>query len=663
MLRLKKENELWKVSSVLIFFLLLCTFAFAEKVRIHKAGGGGGATDQVGAVTDDKWCVGDGTLVQCTENAPAGAGNVTAEGFVFDQIPYAVSTTGIAGSANILYNNTNPIFKVSNSNLTVLFSRYANQLYINQTNTTGIEWASGSPTSLIWIDDNRAGTTVNEKEEASLVITGDGTYSAYFEDQVYIANQITGTAGLWFKGDDNVGYFGIGVDVDSVMAWDLNGAGDDFFSWGIRRQAASDSATLYLFTDYTNNNPSGDTAHDNYISPTLVMLNSNGADAGDYAAVVMGGRTQSNVAATHYFDFYAMTGASDGGVSAVTTEIPAMFRIGDSGTATSGHSLSSGDVLFEDDVEINGVFYPDGGIDGYFTEAEILALANLTYYFNRTTDIPLGTNTSGNYVASVATTAPLTGGAAGSEGATITIVIPKATTSVDGYLNSTDWTTFNGKMAGDLAKDLVTTAPITGGTDNILPGADADVTLAITMTGDIVATAPILINATTEVNDILPGNDVDTTISINMLGDLATTSPITGAAANIFPGTDGAKATIAFDNGALLLKNQTKSITIYNVTASHDVLLWATPKAITIINITMSCVGGTDVVAVLQECNVTGFACVNSNTTFWQTLAGQGTFVDDFNDAAIDAHDVLAINVTTVNGTPSNYMMSITWDE
>lgn len=61
-----------------------------------------------------------------------------------------------------------------------------------------------------------------------------------------------------------------------------------------------------------------------------------------------------------------------------------------------------------------------------------------------------------------------------------------------------------------VAKDLVTTAPLTGAEDNIFPGADADVTIAITM-----------------------------------LGDLATTAPLTGAAANIFPGSNGNKATIA----------------------------------------------------------------------------------------------------------------------
>ena len=334
--------------------------------------------------------------------------------------------------------------------------------------------------------------------------------------------------------------------------------------------------------------------------------------------------------------------------------------------------------------------------------------------------IALTSNTTGNYVASVATTAPLAGGAAGSEGAALTLTLTQT-------------------------GDLVGTAPVlingTTAVNDILPGNDVDTTISLNMLGDIVATAPILVNGTTNVDNILPGNDVDTTLSINILGDLATTAPITGAANDIFPGTTGAKATIAIpkataaadgylnatdwttfnnsidaevdptvdtsaeimaiigadgikdthidwgtganqvssddvpvggtniyfnktaESGTLSLKNQTKTISIYNITASHDAPLWQTPKAITIINVTMMCVGGTDVVAVLQECNETGFSCVNSNTTFWQTMANTGIVVKDFNDAAIDAGDCLNLNITTVNGTPSFYRMNILYNE
>lgn len=50
--------------------------------------------------------------------------------------------------------------------------------------------------------------------------------------------------------------------------------------------------------------------------------------------------------------------------------------------------------------------------------------------------VALGTDTTGNYVASVATTSPLTGGAGGSEGATLTLAIPAANATTNGYMPS-----------------------------------------------------------------------------------------------------------------------------------------------------------------------------------------------------------------------------------
>lgn len=61
------------------------------------------------------------------------------------------------------------------------------------------------------------------------------------------------------------------------------------------------------------------------------------------------------------------------------------------------------------------------------------------------------------------------------------------------------------------AKDLVTTAPITGAADNIFVGADSDVTVALTLLKDIVTTAPL----TGAENDVLPGADADLTLALD----------------------------------------------------------------------------------------------------------------------------------------------------
>jgi hypothetical protein len=50
----------------------------------NTSGANTGDNDQVGSVTLGKLCVGDGSLVQCTEDAPAGAGDITRVGDCLD---------------------------------------------------------------------------------------------------------------------------------------------------------------------------------------------------------------------------------------------------------------------------------------------------------------------------------------------------------------------------------------------------------------------------------------------------------------------------------------------------------------------------------------------------------------------------------------------------
>jgi hypothetical protein len=66
-----------------------------------------------------------------------------------------------------------------------------------------------------------------------------------------------------------------------------------------------------------------------------------------------------------------------------------------------------------------------------------------------------GKQAAGTYVNSVSATAPITS----SGGVTPTIAIPAATGSVNGYLTSTDWTTFNNKGSGTVTS-VTGTAPV-----------------------------------------------------------------------------------------------------------------------------------------------------------------------------------------------------------
>jgi hypothetical protein len=92
--------------------------------------------------------------------------------------------------------------------------------------------------------------------------------------------------------------------------------------------------------------------------------------------------------------------------------------------------------------------------------------ANKTYTFPNTTGTVALTSDLTSYLTTVTSDAPLTGsGTSGSH-----LSIPAATTSVSGYLTSTDWTTFNNKGSGTVTSVSGTAGRVssTGGTTPVI---------------------------------------------------------------------------------------------------------------------------------------------------------------------------------------------------
>ncbi|HDZ27700.1 hypothetical protein LCGC14_0489340 [marine sediment metagenome] len=221
---------------------------------------------------------------------------------------------------------------------------------ITQTAVAGTE---GQP--LIFIDDARTGATASSKEEATIRIDAEGSHALYIEDgYVYFAaaavfesaSDVITTNKFWAK--DNA-WIAWGTAIDWQTNWDENAGGDDLLV-----HVFMGSGTTALW--YSLLNPSGMTDHNSYLSPTFVLTNDEGADTNDYSGVVIGERAQANVKIAHYFDFYAMTGASDGSVD-VGDELAAIFRFGASGSATPDFATTPGDVLFEGSVEVDGALW------------------------------------------------------------------------------------------------------------------------------------------------------------------------------------------------------------------------------------------------------------------------------------------------------------------
>ena len=82
---------------------------------------------------------------------------------------------------------------------TTTFTQAGQQFIINQTSAVGTEWVSGNPTGLIWINDDRTGTTTNEAAEATVVIDSAAGASAGYG--LYVKNSdiaLDNAATLWF---------------------------------------------------------------------------------------------------------------------------------------------------------------------------------------------------------------------------------------------------------------------------------------------------------------------------------------------------------------------------------------------------------------------------------------------------------------------------------
>jgi hypothetical protein len=134
-------------------------------------------------------------------------------------------------------------------------------------------------------------------------------------------------------------------------------------------------------------------------------------------------------------------------------------------------------------------------------------------------------NKGSGTVTSVSATSPVTS----SGGATPTIAMPAATTSVSGYLTSTDWNTFNNKGSGTVTAVSVASANGFAGTSS--GGATPALTLTTSITGVLKGNGAA-ISAATSGTDYSAGTSA---LSTGILKSTTTTGALTIAVAADFP--------------------------------------------------------------------------------------------------------------------------------
>jgi hypothetical protein len=218
--------------------------------------------------------------------------------------------------------------------------------------------------------------------------------------------------------------------------------------------------------------------------------------------------------------------------------------------------------------------------------------------------VALTTDTTGNYVTSVATSAPITGGAAGSEGATLTLGCTTASAGVTGCLSGTDWSTFNGKQA-TIANYVGTVADGTG-IDGTATGAGSTYTPTLDLT---------------EVNDATLGDGTDASMVwvYNPTGTGNPTWTVTDGVLNLSTGALQVAGTAVSVAGHTHTGSSLSGIDI-----SDDTNLAVTaPVVLTGDTLSLNQNAGTDITADLEEESENSGDVTLSGTPDYITISGQ----------------------------------------
>ena len=208
-----------------------------------------------------------------------------------------------------------------------------------------------------------------------------------------------------------------------------------------------------------------------------------------------------------------------------TTVAPSKNAVYDKIEAASGDVTAVGDCLtgacFEGTTGTNLTFKGATSGTTILKPTAIAGTTTITLPAETGTVCTTGSVCSGYQASGAVTSVTGTAPIVSSGGATPAISIPVATSSANGYLASTDWTTFNNKVA--TSRYINTTSPLSGGGD-----LSADRTIAIpqgnsTTDGYINATDWTTfnnkLNTTLASANIYVGNATNVTAAVAMSGD------------------------------------------------------------------------------------------------------------------------------------------------
>ena len=136
------------------------------------------------------------------------------------------------------------------------------------------------------------------------------------------------------------------------------------------------------------------------------------------------------------------------------------------------------------------------------------------------------------------------------------------------------------------------------------------------------------------------------------------------ASGNTIDADTGDSATSFFDAGTIegaRLGTFSKSFVILAPIATDDYPVWKSPTAITVTAVHVQCLGGTNIVGQLTECNAEGISCAVCDSTDITATANNSEDDDGtLSNGSIDALDYVGWKTESISGTPTS--VTVTWE-
>ena len=369
------------------------------------------------------------------------------------------------------------------------------------------------------------------------------------------------------------------------------------------------------------------------ISVVILLLGISFVSAGTYINTFQGGTGKGSW--TQYAIPY-MSGTTTFGEIAVGT-VGQYLKVNAGATGYEWGSAGGGDVLSVGDCADGACF--DGSADGG------------TYLYIYDGDSNYTSLVSSNVAETIAITLPATAG---------TLVI-------QGGTGGLDWTASSGTIHTDNYVENVSTALSIGTTNaNTVAitsdgGAD-DVVIPAAINGtaglltdakwdEIVANTGKTTNAT-HTGEVTGSGALTIADNITVTGWTMGASTATTPAAN---DNDTSLATSAFVQTELDNEVRSKSLVILNPVATDDYPVWKSPVAITITAVHVQCLGGTNIIGQLTECDAEGINCAVCDDA--DITATANNSVDDdgtLSNPSIDALDYVGWKTESISGTPTS---------